>query len=123
MLYCFQMSAITLKVPDDLAERLRARQEQLPEILELGLREWNAERQSGFEGAAEVLEFLAGLPSPQETLDLRPSERLQGRVQELLEKSRAGTLTSREEEEWSRYEYLEHLARMAKAKARVKLGI
>ena len=53
MLYFWQMSAITLKVPDELAERLRSQQERLPEILELGLRELNAETQSGFEGAAQ----------------------------------------------------------------------
>jgi len=33
---------------------------QLPRILELGLREWNAVTQSEFEGAAEFLEFLVG---------------------------------------------------------------
>ena len=123
MLYFLQMSAITLKVPDDLAERLRMQQERLPEILELGLRELNAEAQSGFKGAAEVLELLAGLPSPEEILSLRPSERLQRRVQELLGKSRTGGLAAEEEEEWERYQYLEHLVRMAKAKACLKLGI
>jgi len=105
------MSAITLKVPDELAERLRHQQRRLPEILELGLRELNA----------EVLEFLAGLPSPKEILNLRPSQRLQQRVDELLDKRRTGELTAHQEEEWERYQYLEHLVRMAKAKARVKL--
>src|SRR5258706_13523909 len=33
------MSAITLHIPDDLAERLRGREEQLGKILELGLRD------------------------------------------------------------------------------------
>ena len=117
------MSAITLKVPDELAERLRNQHARLPEILELGLRELNAGTQSGFGGAAKVLEFLAGLPSPEEALNVRPSERLQSRVQELLRKSRAGELTTQEEEEWERYEYIEHLVRIAKAKACVKLGV
>lgn len=84
-------------------------------ILELGLREWNAETQGGFEGAAETLEFLAGLPTPEEILALRPSERLHRRVQELLERSREGKLQPHEEEEWERYQFLEHLVRMAKA--------
>jgi len=39
----------------------------------------------------------------------------------LLEKSRAGLLTPQDEEVWQRYESLEHLVRMAKAKAHVKL--
>ena len=123
MLYCGQMSHITLHVPEELAERLRSQQERLPEILELGLRELNAATQNGFEGATEVLEFLAGLPSPEEILKLRPTERLQRRVQELLEKSRVGKLSTQEEEEWERYQYLEHLVRMAKVKACLKLGI
>jgi len=117
------MSPITLLVPKDLAERLHVRQERLSEILELGLRELNAAALAGFEGAAEVFEFLASLPSPEEILELRPSERLRKRGHELLEKSRAGELTAHEKEEWERYEYLEHLVRTAKAKACLKLGV
>jgi len=117
------MSAITLNLPDSLAERLRNQEDRLPEILELGLRELRAGTQHGFEGTAQVLEFLAGLPSPTEILDLQPSEHLHQRVQELLEKSRSGNLHPREEEEWQRYQFLEHLVRIAKTKACIKLGI
>jgi hypothetical protein len=123
MLYFTRMPAITLQLPDELVERLRRHEERLPEILELGLRELNTEAQAGFEGATEVLEFLAALPSPEEILSFRPSERLQRQVAELLEKSRAGTLSTREERDWERYEFLEHLVRMAKANASLKLGI
>ena len=118
-----QMSAITLQLPEELAERLRKYEERLPEILELGLRELNADPQSGFEGTTEVLEFLAGLPSPEDILKLRPSERLRRQVQELLEKSRAGALSAQEENDWERYEFLEHLVRIAKVTACLKLGI
>ena len=117
------MSAITLKVPDELADRLRNHEARLPEILELGLRELNAEAQGRFEGAAEVLELLAGLPSPEEILKLRPSERFAHRVQHLLEKNRSGKLDSLEEEEWENYQFLEHLVRIAKARACLKLGL
>jgi hypothetical protein len=116
------MASIALSVPDDLASQLRARQEQLPRILELGLRELNAGGQSGFDGAADVLETLAALPTPEEILNLRPSARLSARVAELIEKSRSGELTPLDEEEWERYEYLEHLVRMAKAAAHLKLA-
>ena len=58
------MSPITFEVPDELAQRLRLLTDRLPRILELGLRELTASGQPGFVGAAEVLEFLAGLPSP-----------------------------------------------------------
>jgi hypothetical protein len=42
-------------------------------------------------------------------------------VPEIVEKSRAGEMTPLDEEDWERYEYLEHLVRMAKAAAQVKL--
>jgi hypothetical protein len=70
-----QMASITLSVPEDLASQIRA-QQQLPRILELGLRELNAEGQAGFDGAADILELLAALPAPEENLRLRPSPRL-----------------------------------------------
>jgi hypothetical protein len=114
-----QMSAITLQVSDDLAERLRGRENQLTQILELGLRELNST--AGFAGASEVLELLASLPTLEDILALRPSERLQERIDELLEKSRAGGLSDSEEAELERYEYLEHLVRMAKASAQIKM--
>ena len=115
------MSAITLKLSDELAARLQGHEDRLPEILERGLRELNAEAQSGFEGAAEVLEILASLQTPEEILKLRPSERLAQRVKELLERSCSGKLGTREQEEWENYEFLEHLVRIAKAKADSKL--
>jgi len=117
------MSPITLEVPDELAQRLSPFKERLPRILELGLRELNATTQTGFVGAAEVLEFLAGLPTPQEILALRPSETLQSRLSALLEKNRTDGLTDEEEAEWEGYQYLEHLVRIAKAKAYLKLNL
>ena len=116
------MASITLSLPDDLASQIRAQQQQLPKILELGLRELNAGGQSGFDGAADVLELLAALPTPEEILNLRPSLRLTARVAELIEKSRDGQMTPPDVEDWERYEYLEHLVRMAKAAAQMKLA-
>jgi len=116
------MASITVSLPDDLASQIRAQQQQFPRILELGLRELNASGQSGFDGAADVLELLAALPAPDEILNLRLSTRLSARVAELVEKSRASEMTPLDEEEWERYEYLEHLIRMAKAAAQLKLA-
>src|SRR5271165_3888718 len=123
MLNSRQMSAITLTIPDELAERLRNHQERLPEILELGLRELNAGSSKGFEGAAEVLEFLADLPSPEAILSLKPSDRFERQMRDLLERNRLGQLTPQDEELWERYEFLEHLVRIARTKACIKLGI
>ncbi len=88
----------------------------------MGLREVNASSQAGFKGLAEVLELLASLPAPEDVLALRPAPVLEERVKNLLEKNRAEGLSDDEEREWERYEYLEHLVRMAKAKAKLKLG-
>jgi hypothetical protein len=115
------MSSITLTLPDDLAARLRVREKHVAEILELGLRELDAEEQGGYDGAAKVLDFFVGLPSPEEVLELRPSDRFQARIRGLLEKSRTTGLSPAEQEEWERYEFLEHLVAMAKANAVSKL--
>ncbi len=72
-------------------------------------------------GADEVPEFLAGLPEPEEILQLRPSEHLQAGIRRLLEKNRGCGLSPEEAVEWEEYEHLEHLVRMAKAKALLKM--
>lgn len=95
--------------------------DRLPKILELGLRELNAESQMGFSGAAEVLEFLASLPSPEQMIALRPSEALQTQTSVWLEKNRTEGLTPAEEQAWQQYQYLEHLVLLAKAQALLKL--
>lgn len=69
----------------------------------------------------EVLEFLASLPGPEETVKLRPSKVFLARIRYLLKKNRTTGLTPEENQEWEQYQYLEHLVRMAKAKALLKL--
>jgi hypothetical protein len=112
---------ITLELPDEFVSQLLSLEDQLPHILELGLRELNASTQTGFTGTAEVLEFLAKLPSPEEIIALRPSEALQAQIKTLLEKSKTQGLTPAEEQLWQQYQYLEHLVRIAKAQALIKL--
>lgn len=114
------MTTVTVELPRDLAQRLQPLSDRLPDILEMGLRQWQAAGQPGFQGTAEILELLATLPTPEEILALRPSEALQERVQLLLEKNREEELSPAEEQEWQQYEYLEHLVRMAKARALLK---
>jgi hypothetical protein len=116
------MQAITLDIPEELADQLRPVEQELPRILELGLREFHAASQPGFAGSAEVLEFLASLPSPEEILALRPSPTLSRWIEEMLEKNRNEGLTPLEQQKWEQYQYLEHLVRMAKIKAYTKLN-
>jgi hypothetical protein len=110
-----------LEIPEELASRLRLLNDELPRILELGLREFQAADDPGFAGLADVIEQLADLPTPEQVLALRPSADLQTRINSLLEKNRTEGLTSEEQREWGQYEYLEHIVRLAKAKAALKL--
>ncbi len=111
---------ITLTLPEELAHRLGQVGEDIPRVLELGLREWNARHGAAYSGLAEVLETLASLPTPEEVLALRPSPALQARLDELLEKSQAGGLSEEEQREWEQYRYVEHLVRLAKMRAALK---
>jgi hypothetical protein len=115
------MSAITLSLPDDLAERARALADRLPKALEIGLRALESPASPEFDSVAEVTEFLARLPSAEQTLALRPSAAMQHRIAEILEKNRTSGLTADEEREWRAFEYAEHLVRIAKASATTRL--
>jgi hypothetical protein len=115
------MPQITVDVPDEMAARLASCPDQLPQILALGLREVDANLSSGFSGLSAVLEFLVKLPPPQEVLALRLSPVVQAEVDALLEKSRTEGLNAVEQSLWQQYEYVEHLVRMAKAQALLKL--
>ena len=112
---------VTLDLPDELAADLRPFEHQSASIVAAGLRELRATDDSHFHGLATVLEKLAELPSPEEVLALRPSAELQTRIAELLRKNREEGLTAGEDAEWQRYETVEHLVRLAKARAAAKL--
>jgi hypothetical protein len=112
---------VTVDLPEELATSLQNAGEDLPRILELGVRAWRAAGRPEYEGVADVLEALARLPAPDEVLALRPSPALQGRIEALLEKNRTTGLGPDEQREWQGYEYLEHLVRLAKANALTKL--
>jgi len=119
------MAAITLQLPDELASRLRAHEDRLPEILELGLRRLTGEHSGSspcLEEASSIVEFLAGQPPPEEILQLKGSERLERRVEELLEKNRSSGLNPEEEEEWERYELMQHLVTLAKTQAHIEFS-
>ncbi len=112
---------ITLDLPDELAADLRQFEQQSANIVAAGLREVKAPGGARFHGLGQVLEKLAELPSPEEVLELRPSPELQARISELLRKNRDEGLSAEEEAEWQRYELVEHLVRVAKTRAALKL--
>jgi hypothetical protein len=112
---------ITLDIPEELFAKLGRLNQSASQVLELGVNELIARPQPGFTGFAEVLDFLANLPTPEEILALRPSPTLQAQIDRLSEKYQAQDLTPAEQQLWQQYEYLEHIFRIAKAKAYLKL--
>jgi hypothetical protein len=109
---------ITLDIPDDIATTV---QDNLPQILALGLREMNANPNNGFSGLTEILHFLAKLPSPQEVLNLRLAPDAQQEIDSLLEKNRTQDFNESDRLLWQHYEFIEHLVRLAKTQALIKL--
>lgn len=112
------MVELTIQIPDELAVRLQPVRDRLAEIIELGLREL-APSQYGL--YREIIEFLASGPRPQDIVAFRPSAQAQARVTELLDKNRAGTLTSTEQSELDQYESLDYLMTLVKVRARQHL--
>jgi len=112
---------VTIDLPENLAVNLQSDRRNLTRIFELGLREFKASSSIGYKNVAEVLEFFAGLPAPDEILALRPSAEMQEKIEELLEKNRREGLNEAEEQIWTSYEFVEHLVRIAKAKASAQL--
>ena len=65
----------------------------------------------------EVVEFIASL-RPRELLGFKPSEPARQRVWELIERQKAAPLPDEERAELDHYLEVEHLMRLAKARAR-----
>ena len=66
----------------------------------------------------EVIDFIASGSNPSSVVAFRPSDTTRERVEELLSKERAGALTLEESSELEHYLQLEHIMRLAKARAK-----
>jgi len=66
----------------------------------------------------EIIEFIAGGTTPEEVANYHPSPDAQRRIAYLLECEREQRLSAEEKAELDRFVELEHILRMAKAKAR-----
>ena len=73
---------------------------------------------SALKAYEEVVEFIAAGTSPQNVVAFRPSEETKRRVFDLIEREREEFLTDDEKSELDHYLQIEHLMRLAKAKAR-----
>ncbi len=70
----------------------------------------------------EVIDFLAAGTSPDKLVAFRPSEEARLRVAHLIELDKSDALTPEEKSELEHYMQLEHLMRLAKARARRHLS-
>jgi hypothetical protein len=112
---------ITLDLPDNLAHKLQLLGDRLPAALDQALQGFLLDETTLGQGERQIIDLLASQPSPEAILAIRPSEALQARVSELLERNKANGLSRDEEAEFDRYMLLEHWVRMAKISARKHL--
>ncbi len=66
----------------------------------------------------EVIDFIAAGTTPQNVIDFRPSDVAQARVEDLLAREKDGEISDAEKSELDHFLQLEHLMRLAKARAR-----
>lgn len=71
----------------------------------------------------EVVDFIAAGATSDHVAAFRPSEATRQRVADLLRREKAATLTAEERSELEHYLQLEHLMRLAKARARQHLAV
>lgn len=67
---------------------------------------------------AEVVDFLAAGTTPKNLVAFRPSESARDRVRDLVRREKSVGLDSDEQSELDQYLHLEHLMRLAKARAK-----
>jgi hypothetical protein len=70
----------------------------------------------------EITDWLAGGFSPADLVAYRPSEQVRERVAGLIQQSKTSELTHTEASELAHYIQIEHLLRLAKARARHRLA-
>ena len=70
----------------------------------------------------ELIDFIISHGSPRDVIEFKPSEAARERVWDLIRREKDGGLTPEETSELNTFMQLEHITRLAKARARLKLG-
>ncbi|MBK8030901.1 MAG: hypothetical protein IPK17_15690 [Chloroflexi bacterium] len=70
----------------------------------------------------EILDFLTSAPTLEDIIAFKPSDALQARASELLEKNRQGKLGGEEDNELDEFARMDDFMSMLKARARKKLS-
>ena len=71
-----------------------------------------------YEEVIEFIAFIASGTNPNSVVAFRPSDSVKERVADLIYREKTSVLSDGEKSELDRYMQLEHLMRLAKAKAR-----
>ncbi|MGH9902370.1 MAG: hypothetical protein ACRD68_11245 [Pyrinomonadaceae bacterium] len=70
----------------------------------------------------EVIDFIAAGSNPSDVVAFQPSEEANERVRHLIEREKSAGLSPAEKSELDHYMQLEHIMRLAKARARRHLA-
>jgi hypothetical protein len=108
------MVEMTMRVPDNLAPRLRQMNQWLSTVLELSLAGFKT---PAAETVAELVGFLSQGPSPRQVTDYKVSERSQERLRRLLALNQSGLLSPEELAELDELETFEHFVTLLKIQA------
>jgi hypothetical protein len=113
------MKTITLDIPENLEQAVGEIGDQLPIVLEMGISRYAPLSTQAYR---EAISFLTQDLPPEKIATFRFSDEIENRVNELLEKNSAGTLSKAEEVELERLSQLEEQLQLAKANALLKLN-
>ena len=70
----------------------------------------------------EIIDFIASRPSSDSLITFQASDKTRKHVNLLIQKEKAGSLNEDELSELEHYLQIEHIMRLAKAKARMRLS-
>ncbi len=114
------MTTITLEIPDELAARLDPLRDLLPDLLSqvIELQSGSLRQSTAYPVFDELIDFLAGGPTPQQIIAHKVAPDTQARLEELLDKNREAGLTEVETAEMNAFRQVNHVLIRLKASAR-----
>jgi hypothetical protein len=70
----------------------------------------------------EFVDFIAAGPTPEDVVNFHPSDQAKAHVADLIQRQKSSGLKSEETAELNHYLTIEHVMRLAKARARQRLA-
>ena len=116
------MAQLTIEIPDEFLPNAERLQGELSDLVVQRLVDSGAAAHQALSPSVlpaslyrQILEFLAGNPTPEEIMAFKAPDEIQSRVRALLDRNKAGALTPDENTELDEYENIEHFIMMLKA--------